>query len=176
MRKVRKLYLAIALALAAMLVAASAAMAAVTFDPATGTGFVGKGDVQLAFNWNNAQLQTNASKVSFSYVETTTYEATCTWVTGEGTRGEKTHNVDHNKISNLFDVIAYEARTNRQITGFILKGVQSTTETGSVPVVGEACPGNPGTDGTWSAVTEIGSSSALYVDYDGNPGLPYQLQ
>lgn len=32
------------------------ALATVTFDPGTGTGFVGKGDVQNAFGWNNAQL------------------------------------------------------------------------------------------------------------------------
>jgi len=27
-------------------------VAAVTFDASNGTGFVGKGDVQLAFGWN----------------------------------------------------------------------------------------------------------------------------
>ena len=31
----------------------SSALASVTFDSATGKGFVGKGDVQIAFNWNN---------------------------------------------------------------------------------------------------------------------------
>lgn len=38
---------------------------AVTFDPATGLGFVGKGDVQLVFGWNNKQLQDNAALVDF---------------------------------------------------------------------------------------------------------------
>jgi hypothetical protein len=46
-------------ALCAML--ATAALAAVTFDVNTGFGFVGKGDVQLAFGWNNKALQTNAT-------------------------------------------------------------------------------------------------------------------
>jgi hypothetical protein len=33
----------------------------VTFNETNGTGFVGKGDVQVAFGWNNKQLQTNAT-------------------------------------------------------------------------------------------------------------------
>jgi len=36
----------------------------VSYFPETG-GFVGKGDVQTALGWNNAQLQTNASAVKF---------------------------------------------------------------------------------------------------------------
>ena len=50
---------------------ATTAQAAVTFDPETGTGFVGKGDVQVAFGWNNAQFQANATGLSFAYVATT---------------------------------------------------------------------------------------------------------
>ena len=42
------------LAAIAALAVSTAALATVTFDPATGIGFVGKGDVQLAFGWNNA--------------------------------------------------------------------------------------------------------------------------
>ena len=45
-------------ALAALALSATAAFAAVTFDPATGKGFVGKGDVQIAYNLNNKQIQT----------------------------------------------------------------------------------------------------------------------
>ena len=45
---------------AALLFAVAIASASVTFNPATGTGFVGKGDVQLAYGWNNKQLQDNA--------------------------------------------------------------------------------------------------------------------
>ena len=44
---------------------AGLAYAAVTFDPTTGQGFVGKGDVQYTFDWNNAQLQANADDVGF---------------------------------------------------------------------------------------------------------------
>lgn len=46
---------------------ATVAIAAVTFDPVTGTGFVGKGDVQTAFGWNNQQLQQNADGVGVHF-------------------------------------------------------------------------------------------------------------
>jgi hypothetical protein len=57
---------------------AGAVFAAVTFDPETGTGFVGKGDVQTAFGWNNKQLQDNAGLVQFR--ATTTSETTWTCI------------------------------------------------------------------------------------------------
>jgi Spy/CpxP family protein refolding chaperone len=41
----------------ALLSISIATFAAVTFNPSTGIGFVGKGDVQNAFGWNNADLQ-----------------------------------------------------------------------------------------------------------------------
>src|SRR5262245_17091459 len=40
-----------------MLVFAAVASASATFDPSTGKGFVGKGDVQTVFNLNNGALQ-----------------------------------------------------------------------------------------------------------------------
>lgn len=58
--------------------------ASVTFDPTTGAGFVGKGDVQTAFGWNNQALQANAADVTFSYNAVDTYSATCSWITGVG--------------------------------------------------------------------------------------------
>ncbi|MEU0217673.1 hypothetical protein ABZ281_22310 [Streptomyces sp. NPDC006265] len=62
---------------AAVLVVAGPAAASVALDPATGTGFVGKGDVQTSFAWNNKQLQTNSDGVSFTYATTTHYSAVC---------------------------------------------------------------------------------------------------
>ena len=52
------MFAATAAALAASLTLASPAAGIVTFDPATGTGFVGKGDLQTVFEWNNKALQT----------------------------------------------------------------------------------------------------------------------
>ena len=165
--KARKLYLAMGLALVAMLVAAGAVFAAVNFDPATGTGFVGKGDVQTAFGWNNKQLQTNAAGVSFAYNTTDTYDAVCTFITGEGTKGEKTHTVTHSTSTQVSSQVAYDTRVKNQITGFNLTGLGTPTETGEpVPVVGEPCQGG-GTEGTWTSVTPTGSTGDLYVSYGG---------
>lgn len=138
----------------------------VTFDPATGIGFVGKGDVQLAFGWNDQALQINAPSVGFTYNSTESYDAVCTWVTGEGTRGEKTHNVTFNKTTVVNSTIAYEARKNSQgkITGFNLTGLGTVTTDGVVPVVGGACLGE-GADGTYSSVTPTGSTGGLYVNF-----------
>lgn len=64
----------------------TAAYAAVTFDEETGTGFVGKGDVQEAFGWNNAQLQQSAGDVEFVVKSTAEYDFDCAWYTGLGGR------------------------------------------------------------------------------------------
>ena len=170
----RKLTLAAALAAATI---STAALATVTFDPATGTGFVGKGDVQIPMGWNNKQLQDNAGGLTFAYNKTTSYSAVCTFTTGEGTRGEQTHNVDHNTSTVVLSGIAYDARKNSSgkdgsITGFFLTGLGSTTSNGGdAPVVGSPCMGNDGHDGLWSSVTETGSSGGLYANYGGNSAL-----
>ncbi|HSK25425.1 MAG TPA: hypothetical protein VK894_00765, partial [Jiangellales bacterium] len=56
------------LASAALVLSGGVAQAAVTFDAATGEGFVGKGDVQLALGYNNKQLQDNAGSLEFAAV------------------------------------------------------------------------------------------------------------
>lgn len=63
-------------ATAAVILTASAAGAAVTFDPATGTGFIGKGDVQTALGWNNKALQTAEANggIAFTYKAVTEQE------------------------------------------------------------------------------------------------------
>jgi hypothetical protein len=114
------------LGIAAAAVITVAAYAAVTFDPATGTGFVGKGDVQTAFGWNNPQLQANAGGVAFQYYATSTATWTCRWVTGEGTNGEQTHNLDRTTIQGVSGVVSYDARARNQINGFILTGWEGT--------------------------------------------------
>ena len=68
-----------ALALGGVLLLPAAAQAAVTFDPATGTGFAGKGDVQLAFGWNNNQLQTNAGQLTFRSERSTVKVTEVSW-------------------------------------------------------------------------------------------------
>lgn len=121
---------------------AAPVFAAVTFDPATGTGFVGKGDVQTPFGWNNAKLQQNAGNLVFSFDSTETYDVTVEWDTGN-------HNVTHHVIevhrtSTVSANVLYDARTHKQVDGFVLRGYGAVTMTGgSIPNVGDEF-GGPG--------------------------------
>ncbi|TWI12076.1 hypothetical protein [Aerolutibacter ruishenii] len=163
-RTVRQAVIGLALALAS-----TSALAAVVFDVNTGVGSVGKGDVQEAFGWNDAALQASAGGVTFTYGFTAVYAAVCTWTTGEGTRGEKTHNVAHSQEMDVSSAINVALRRNPQskVTGFSLTGYgDSFSESGTVPVVGGPCPGNQGHGGVWSSVTLLaGSEGGLYVNY-----------
>lgn len=155
-------------------VAGAAASAALVFGGVaqaytmdeTGNGFVGKGEIQTPFGWNNAKLQANAAGVTFGYNTTENYSAVCTWITGAGTRGERTHTVTHTSATSVAGAVSYDARVRTQITGFTLTGFAGApVVTGEVPVVGGACPGSDGTSGTWSAVELLDSTSGLYAYY-----------
>ena len=153
------------------------AVAIVTFDAATGTGFVGKGDVQTPFNLNNTQLQnlltscpnTDAGTcpLSFQFSSTAHYLATCTWTTGENSpNGAKVHNIDLNRVAGVRGTLAYDVRRATQATGFNLTGYDGTGQTfGTVPVVGGQCVGGGegsdgnGQDGTWTVVEFVGATS-----------------
>jgi hypothetical protein len=169
----RKVLAALALALVS-----SVAVAAVTFDPETGTGFVGKGDVQLAFGWNDAALQAKADGVTFSMEATTNYEAVCTFTTGEGTLGQKTHNVPHTSGISIDSSVSSATRRGPvgQVTGFNLLGFGTTSvDSGSIPVVGGPCPGNEGHGGIWTSVTQSGNGEGgLYVNYGDQKVLIWQ--
>ena len=58
--------LAVLGAAALVVVGAGSAQASVNVDATTGTGFVGKGDVQSALGWNNAKLQAGAESLTFT--------------------------------------------------------------------------------------------------------------
>jgi hypothetical protein len=159
------------------------AYAAVAFNPSTGIGQVGKGDLQTPWGWNDAKLQNCGSGVRFYYHTegTATYSAVCTWITGEGKKGEKVHNVTHklDRISSVNSTVNYDARknSNGKITGFVLTGLgdaTTVTASGEVPVVGGPCPGNEGHDGVWSSVEVLSSTAAtsgggLYATSDDAP-------
>jgi len=76
LKSTKRISAAVGTTVAATLMLAPAASAAVTFNETNGTGFVGKGDVQVAFGWNNKQLQTNAKDVSFSFTQDATQAVT----------------------------------------------------------------------------------------------------
>jgi hypothetical protein len=113
--------------------------------------------------------------VTFSYNSTERYSATCVWVTGEGTKGEKTHYKDFKKKESIFGAINGDPRQTKgqnQFTGFILSGWngEPVIEGGKIPVVGESCPGN-GTDGVWTHVEQVESPDAsengLFATFGG---------
>jgi hypothetical protein len=156
------------------------AYAAVTFNSATGSGFVGKGDLQTPWGWNDPTLQANAAGIEFYYAtsSTSSYSAVCEFTTGEGTRGQRTHEVTHRQdvVAAVNSAVAYEARKNSQgkVTGFNLTGFGATTTTssGSVPVVGGPCPGNEGHDGVWTSVTLLSASSTGGGLFATSPAAP----
>lgn len=139
MRNVTRAALAAAVGL---ILTAPAAGAAVTFDPATGTGFVGKGDVQTALGWNNKALQTAeaAGGIEFTYSAVTEQETSweC-YNTNNGHTQERTRRT----TTTVTGVAAHTARERNQITGFYLDGydqgaAQTTEETDGPPL--HSCP------------------------------------
>jgi hypothetical protein len=161
---------------AALVFSASAAQGAVTMN-SDGVGFVGKGDVQMAFGWNDRALQANAGGVTFNYVLAESFAITCSWTTGEGTKGEKTHHVDRTTTASVIGTLAYDTRKNKNkdVTGFILDGFGTMTTSGEVPEIGDTCLG-AGAGATVTAietpVDEFGIASvavpALFVSHGTN--------
>jgi hypothetical protein len=159
---------------AALVFASAVAFASVTFDPATGMGFVGKGDVQLAFGWNNQALQQNAEHLTFSYLAEEQYKYDCTFTVEVGrdkVREPQTQN--RGKQSSVSASVAYDARRSNQITGFNLTGFDTITTTGgAVPQDGGSCPGGPFNDGVISNVELVSSTGGgLRVQSGANSAL-----
>ncbi|ODG93325.1 MULTISPECIES: hypothetical protein [Bacillaceae] len=159
-------------------VATSGAQAAVNFDSTTGTGFVGKGDVQLAFNWNNASLQKNAGATTFTYDVKDTYVVTEYWETLTGGKQPKivTHEIEVPKHASVSANVDYDARRANQINGFIIKGFGNVVTEGTVPVVGDPLTGNREVydteAGEWvhatvTAVEKTKSEGGLFVNFNG---------
>jgi hypothetical protein len=166
-------------AAAAVAMISTAAVASVTYD-SDGIGFVGKGDVQLAFGWNNKAAQTNANAVAFSFESDQSYAVTCEWTTETGGRNSKTiyHAATNHKSQSVTASVAYDARLKNQYTGYSLLGFSGLPViTGTpAPSVGDACPQGGGVSdsdpvGNDAVVTavEVDSSSGdnLYVTWNG---------
>jgi hypothetical protein len=174
-------YLIAAAAGVSTLALATAASATVTFDPGTGLGFVGKGDVQLVYGWNNAAAQRNIPSITFSYEKDVSYDATCTWDTVTGGKNSKiiTHIVTTSHTFAVSDAVQWDARVHNQIDGIFLTGLGSETVTGSPPPnVGDSCVGgdiNPNTNQPiFGQITDVEVSpdsstvGTLFVTYNGN--------
>jgi hypothetical protein len=160
----RKFVVATVAALLVVGMVAGMAFAAVTFDAETGTGFVGKGDVQLALNWNNKQLQDNADSLEFASVSEVVTEVswTCT-----NTNNENTQLRERTTTTTTEGVVSKVARERNQITGFNLTGYSGTPTSSSTT---EGNPLNSCPSGPWTLTTPAGdpevvsSSSALTVN------------
>ncbi|MFM8246766.1 MAG: hypothetical protein ACKN9M_07420 [Burkholderiaceae bacterium] len=163
--------------LAALILGTTPAIAAVIFDPSTGIGFVGKGDVQDAFLWNNQQLQTNAPGLEFKVVQTRQWTATCTDADGKQEIGDgkfkalkdTTYSIDSKPGGGGSNKVNSDPRLNPQkmVTGFTLSGYRGAglSNNDSPPAVGSNCArGN--IIGTWTSVVVSGTTE-LTVNYGG---------
>lgn len=122
----------ITMALAALLVMALAVPAFAYTLNADGTGFVGKGEVQTAFGWNNPTLQRNAQGVSFEAVTVTERSWVCDRDAGPQIQ-------ERERTTTTTSVLDEETRDRNQVTGFNLLGFDSSTSTTDGPAPG-SCP------------------------------------
>lgn len=162
------------LALALVVIGAGVALAAVIFDPQTGMGFVGKGDVQLVYGWNNKQLQANAEFVEFRAVSEVVTERSWVCTNQNNQNTQERERTTTTTIEGLVDSIA---RERNQITGFNLLGydgepTQSSETEG--PAV-NSCPSGPWTLTTPAGDPEVVSAtSTVEVSIDGTNWFPLE--
>lgn len=154
-----------------LLLAAAGSASAYTMDSA-GLGWVGKGEVQSAYGWNNKAMQDNVAGVTFVYDSTSSYEVVCEF----DNRGGH-HVITNTKHSSVKATVSSESRNNSNgkqgpMTGWYLTGFGAVTSTGAaVPAVGDGCPGNSGL-GAITSVTQTGTGSGgLYALWGGQSRL-----
>jgi len=143
------------------------AFASVTFAPATGLGFVGKGDVQTVLGYANAKIQTEANNLKFTYEKTDEYDLTLVWYTGP-VKNTKIHHVSHTASYAVSNTVNYEARKMNQYTGFNLTSLallseDPTPHVGDPVVIRESDKPDP-TDTTIESLILTSTSEALYVN------------
>ena len=165
-------FAATAAAFAASLALASPAAATVTFDAATGTGFVGKGDVQTVFDWNNKTLQTNAATVDFRVESVSETTWTCTKFVELGNDGVNEVIQKRATTTSTQGLVTTVARDNSKgkdggITGFFLQGYEGTpTLEVEGPAVG-SCPAAPSGFVYDQNAQTTESGGGLEVTHDG---------
>lgn len=125
----RKVMVVALVAMIAIMMIASTVSAAVTFN-ASGSGFVGKGDVQTMYGWNNKQMNDRASSISFRIVQkiTENYVWECSSVTKQGEKITERSNRVTTFSRPVTTTIARDNK-NGNITGFNLKGQPGTSST-----------------------------------------------
>lgn len=143
-------------AIVAVILIAMPASASVVIDYSNGTGFIGKGDVQLVYGWNNNQLQTNASNVKFQVKTEVVTEVS--WVCTND-RNENIQERERTTTTKTQGVLNSSTRDKRnQVTGFTLLGYVSDPSV-SITTSGQilnSCPGGP-----WSLTVPAGDPVEL---------------
>ena len=102
----------------ALALASTVALADVTFDPSTGIGWVGKGDVQTPFAYNNAAMQKHHQHVYFTYSNLQFKMQECV----DNNQGVKTHVGYRVKSKGVSAVLDSTSRKTGQWTGWHLTG------------------------------------------------------
>lgn len=113
-------------------------------DNGDGTWFVGKGDVQTFFGWNNQRMQANAAYIEFRLESSVTTTWTCTRIQTLGNGGVNEITQNRHNSSSTQGVFTTEGRNNGggQNTGFNLTLDGSASVQTDGPAVG-SCPANP---------------------------------
>jgi hypothetical protein len=157
--------------LLAVVSAVGLAMAGSAFSAANiddeGVGFVGKGDVQVIYGWNNQALQANAETVEFRVNSEVVTEVS--WIC-TNSNNENTQERERTTTTTTQGVLDSVARLKNQITGFNLNGFVGSAITGTVTEGNQlnSCPSGP-----WSLTTPAGdpevisSAGGLQVSIDG---------
>lgn len=165
----RKLNLMLALAAFGAVGITGAAIAAVTYAPATG-GFVGKGDVQTLFNMNNkaAQEAAKAGAVTFSYNATVGYEFDCEWYTGPDHNRQRHRNTKDVTVI-IASSVSYSDKKTGQYTGWFLDAVALNSGAVSYPTDADCgAEGNAMKTIVSGSIKEIGDpNGGLSVTYGG---------
>jgi opacity protein-like surface antigen len=167
MKRLGKKALVVVVGAVAALVFAAVALATITFNAEDGTGFVGKGDVQYTFGWNNAQLQANAEHVEFRAVSEVVTEQSWICTNSMNQHTQERQRTTTTSVEGLVDSLG---RLKNQITGFNLLGYKEDDSTTSSETDGpplNSCPSGPWTLTTPAGDPELISETSTLEVSDG---------
>jgi hypothetical protein len=135
----------------------SVAYAGIIVDDA-GVGFVGKGDVQLLFGWNNAALQDCAKGtgcLEFDFDSESVVVTERSWIcTNSNNQNTQERERTTTTTTTTGGLVASVARVKNQVTGFNLTGGDLDSVFPPPTTVGpqpNSCPGGP-----WTLTTPAG--------------------
>jgi hypothetical protein len=132
---------------------------AVTYDFGSGEGFIGKGDVQYTYGWNDRDLQANAKSVKFRVASQTVFEVSweCT-----NEKNEKIQEREQTTTISLQGLLTTVTRDNKsgKVTGFKLEGYDglSTSTTSTEGPAVNSCPGDSGNGDKWTLTSLAGAA------------------